>query len=116
MKEFTGDFGVVDVHHGLFAVDAAAGGQAQSYIYCPVLILHRKRLQSKVNINSDGVFRVFAVPPEILCQKHTPIALVCQYVLHIFVLLFKFDYANICKMTKIRRAAPASISKEGIVC
>ena len=56
----------------------------------------------------------FAVPPEILCQKHTPVALVCQYVLHIFVLLFKFDYANICKMTKIRRAAPASISKDGI--
>ena len=47
----------------------------------------------------------FAVSPEILCQKHTPVALVCQYVLHIFVLLFKFDYADICKMTKIRRAA-----------
>lgn len=41
------------------------------------------------------------VPPEILCPKYTPVALICQYVLHIFVLLFKFDYANICRMTKI---------------
>ncbi|MDY2693949.1 hypothetical protein, partial [Gemmiger sp.] len=100
VKKFTGDFCIVGVHHGFFAVDAAAGGQAQNHICRPVLILCCKRLQSKVNINSDGVFRVFAVPPEILCQQHTPVALVCQYVLHIFVLLFKFDYADICKMTK----------------
>ena len=78
---------------------------------CPVLILDCKRLQSKANINSDGVFRAFAVPPEILCPKYTPVAQICQYVLHIFVLLFKFGYANICKTTKIRRIAPRPLQK-----
>lgn len=78
---------------------------------CPVLILDCKRLQSKANINSDGVFRAFAVPPKILCPKYTPVAQICQYVLHIFVLLFKFGYANICKTTKIRRIAPRPLQK-----
>ena len=55
----------------------------------------------------------FAVPPEILCPKYTPVAPICQYVLHIFVILFKFRYANICKMTKIQRIAPPSIAEKG---
>ena len=91
------------------------GGLALSapvFLLCyPVLILDCKRLQSKANINSDGVFRAFAVPSEILCQKYTPVAQICQYVLHIFVLLFKFGNANICKMTKIRRIAPRPLQK-----
>jgi hypothetical protein len=78
---------------------------------CPVLNLYCKRLQQKVNINSDGIFRVFAAPPEILCPKYTPVAQICQYVLHIFVLLFKFGRANICKTTKIRRIAPRPLQK-----